>query len=541
MKNNYLIKGKAPGDAESILRELKAEFPSAEDIRLLEDASVLEITIDSEDIDEVTRKIGQIVARYGASVSLPSDGKRYSFVGKTRKVSLVGAVCVALICTVLSVLLTFSLCINYMPSGAGGSGGESTENDDGFGPPISGDGSLNTDSSGLPSYFQNVVKLDEIFKKYSFDGIDEEKMQEAILDAYISATGDMYAEYLNAEEYEDYFSERNGEFVGIGVSIVNSEITVNGFTYKVMEVISVFEDSPALEYGVMVGDCIVYVNNGGEMTLINALGYTKALDVMLGDTGTEAKFIVMREDGGDYKQIEFSIPRRKVITQSVTYKVSSTDSRVGIINITGFDLTTPTQFKDAVNTLKNTHKCEYFVFDVRNNPGGALNSIQAVLSFFLKEGDLIVSTEYADGSTESIYAKPLKYMSDYSGFDVAKDEIGMYKDLNCIVLTNENTASAAELFTATLRDYGIAKVVGQTTYGKGCMQTLIPLSAYGLEGGLKLTVAMYYSASKTVYHGIGIEPDYKIDLSDEAKKINFFLLPEDKDAQLQKALEVLTK
>ena len=530
MKNNYLIKGKAPGDAESILRELKAEFPSAEDIRLSEDASVLEITIDSENIDEVTRKIGQIVARYGASVSLPSDGKRYSHIGKTKKISLVSAVCVALICIVVSVLTTFSLCKTLMPP--------PTADDNDKKPP-----SDTAADAELPSHFQNLVKLDEVFNKFSFDGIDEEKMQEAILDAYISATGDMYAEYLNAEEYEDYFSERNGEFVGIGVSIVNSEITVNGQTLKVMEVISVFENSPALEYGVMVGDCIIYVDNGGEMTLINALGYTKALDVMLGDTGTEAKFIVMREEGGDYKQIEFSIPRRKVTTQSVTYKVSSTDSRVGIINITGFDLTTPTQFKDAVNTLKNTHKCEYFVFDVRNNPGGALNSIQAVLSFFLKEGDLILSTEYADGSTESIYAKPLKYVSDYSGFAVTKNEIGMYKDLNCMVLTNENTASAAELFTATLRDYGIAKVVGQTTYGKGCMQTLIPLSSYGLEGGLKLTVAMYYSASKTVYHGIGIEPDEgcKVDLSDEAKKINFFLLPEDKDAQLQKALEVLTK
>ena len=535
MKNNYLIKGKAPGDAESILRELKAEFPSAEDIRLSEDASVLEITIDSENIDEVTRKIGQIVARYGASVSLPSDGKRYSHIGKTKKISLVSAVCVALVCTVLSVLLTFSLCINYLPLGAGE--GESNENDDGYGPPISGDGSLNTDSSGLPSYFQNVVKLDEIFKKYSFDGIDEEKMHEAILDAYISATGDMYAEYLNAEEYEEFFSDRNGEFVGIGVSIVNSEITVNGQTLKVMEVISVFENSPALEYGVMVGDCIAYVDNGGEMTLVNALGYTKALDVMLGDTGTEAKFIVMREDGGDYEQIEFSIPRRKVITQSVTYKVSSTDSRVGIINITGFDLTTPTQFKNAVNTLKNTHKCEYFVFDVRNNPGGALDSIETVLTYFLERGDEIISTEYANGYTVTAYA------GDPTGISFTEDEIGMYKDLNCIVLTNENTASAAELFTATLRDYGIAKIVGQTTYGKGCMQTLIPLSTYGLEGGLKLTVAMYYSASKTVYHGIGIEPDEgcKVDLSDEAKKINFFLLPEDKDAQLQKALEVLTK
>ena len=533
MKIKYLIKGITQGESESVLRELKAEFPLAEDIRLSKDNSVLELSLGRENGEEAAQRVRQILERHGASFSPTPDGKRYSYIGKTKKISLVSAVCVALVCTVLSVLLTFALCINYLPSGAGE--GESSENDDGFGPPISTDGSLNNGSQGLPSYFQNLIKLDEIFKKYSFDGIDEEKMQEAILDAYISATGDLYAEYLNAEEYEEFFSDRNGEFVGIGVSIVNSEITVNGQTLKVMEIISVFDNSPALEHGVMVGDCIVYVDNGGEMTLVNALGYTKALDVMLGDTGTEAKFIVFREDGGDYKQIEFSIPRRKVTTQSVTYKVSSTDSRVGIINITGFDLTTPTQFKNAVNTLKNTHKCEYFVFDVRNNPGGALDSIETVLTYFLETGDEIISTEYANGYTVTAYA------GDPTGISFTKDEIGMYKDLDCIVLTNENTASAAELFTATLRDYGIAKVIGQTTYGKGCMQSLIPLSSYGLEGGLKLTVAMYYSASKTVYHGIGIEPDYKIDLSDEAKKINIFLLPEDKDAQLQKALEILTK
>ena len=203
-------------------------------------------------------------------------------------------------------------------------------------------------------------------------------------------------------------------------------------------------------------------------------------------------------------------------------------------------MTTPPQFKEAVDTLKG-QGCEYFVFDVRNNPGGAHDSIETVLTYFLNEGDEIISTEYSTGEKETQYARVKKYSSEYSGFNVSKEEIGMYKDLKCIVLTNENTASAAELFTATLRDYNIAKVVGGTTYGKGCMQTLFPLDAYGIEGGLKLTVAMYYSKSKTVYHGTGIVPDYAVALSDEALEYNFFLLPEDKDAQMQKAIEELTK
>ena len=474
------------------------------------------------------------------------DNGEYVYVGKKPKtIPLYAAICAIIICIVMSVLATFALCTildsPYDGNKDGSGKGElSTEQNGTEGEGQQNGGNINTDGLDVPSYFKDVIVLDEVFKQYSFDGIDEEKMQEAILDAYIAATGDIYAEYLNAEEYEAYFTERKGEFVGVGVSIVNSEITVNGYTYKVMEIISVFKDSPALESGVKVGDCIMYVDNGGELTLVDEMGYTQALDVMLGEAGTLANFVVFRPQGSDWEEIEFSIARRKVETQSVYYRVSETNSKVGIINITGFDMTTPPQFKNAVDSLKESG-CEYFVFDVRNNPGGALDSIETVLTYFLNEGDEIVSTEYSTGETETQYARVKRYSSEYSGFNVAKEEIGMYKDLNCIVITNENTASAAELFTATLRDYGLAKVVGGTTYGKGCMQTLFPLSYYGLEGGLKLTVAMYYSQSKTVYHGIGIEPDYKVALSDEALEYNFFLLPEEKDDQMLKAIEELVK
>lgn len=471
------------------------------------------------------------------------SGEKFVYTGKKPKtIPLYLAIGSLLTCIVLSVLVSFAAFTMFgSPYDSGiKNKNDKTETTQDQENNNTGDGVLgNVD--GVPPYFQDLIILDEIFKAYSFDGIDEDAMKEAILDAYISATGDIYAEYLNAEEYAAYFEDRKGEFVGIGVSIVNSEITINGLSYKVMEVISVYKDSPALENGVKVGDCIMYVDNGGEMTLVNEIGYTQALDVMLGEAGTLANFTVYRRDGSDYEIIDFSIARRKVVTQSVYYRVSETNEKVGIINITGFDMTTPAQFRNAVDTLKDTHGCEYFVFDVRNNPGGALDSIDTVLAYFLNEGDLIVSTEYSDGYTESAYARPKRYAAEYSGFNISKEEIGIYKDLNCIVITNGNTASAAELFTATLRDYDLAKVVGATTYGKGCMQTLFPLSSYGLEGGLKLTVAMYYSASKTVYHGTGIVPDFDVALSDEALEYNFFLLPEEKDDQLLKAIEELTK
>lgn len=457
--------------------------------------------------------------------------EQYAYVGKEpKRVKLSHAICAMLICIVVAALTTFALCtLLQMPP-------ENT---------IPGDGETNkpsipiTPDGEIPSYFDNLIILDKIFNQYSFDGFDKDVMSEAILDAYVAATGDLYAEYLNAEEYEDYFSDRKGELVGIGVSVVQSNITINGFEYTVIQVISVFKDSPAMENGVMPGDAIMFVKDGDEDKLVHEIGYSQALDLMLGDAGTKAEFTVYRPNIADY--VEFSIERRKVTSETVTFRVSETNSKVGIVNITGFDLTTPPQFKNAVNTLRDEKKCEYFVFDVRNNPGGSLDSIVTVLSYFLNKDDLVLSTEYSTGEIEKYYVREVNYVTEYDGYDVKREEIGMYKDLNCIVIINENTASAAELFTATLRDYGLADVVGVNSYGKGCMQMTFPLEDYGIEGGIRITVAMYYSKSKTVYHGTGIVPDHKVELSEEAKKVNFFLLPEKEDTQLLTAIDKLVK
>ena len=393
----------------------------------------------------------------------------------------------------------------------------------------------------LPGYVQDLVLLDEIFNFYSYEGVDEQAMKVALLKAYIEATGDYYAEYLDAEEYEEYFSERSGEFVGIGVSVVNTVITIDGYQYKVVQVVSVFKDSPALEAGLRVGDCIMYVGSGDEKVLVDMIGYTEAVDRVRGVEGTSADFTVFRPSGSDYEVIEFSVERKKILNSSVNYRVSETDSKVGIVNITEFDDTTPKQLSAAIDDLKS-QGCEKFVFDLRNNPGGGLDSIESVLSYFLNKGDLIVSIEYSKAlSTEnySDYVRVKNYAEPYQGLNVSADDIGKYKDLDCVVLVNENSASAAELFTATFRDYNIAKIVGTRTYGKGSMQTLIPLTSYGIEGGLKLTVARYFSKSHTDYHGIGIEPDVSVELSKEAREYNFFLLPEEKDNQMQAAIAEL--
>ena len=181
--------------------------------------------------------------------------------------------------------------------------------------------------------------------------------------------------------------------------------------------------------------------------------------------------------------------------------------------------------------------CDKFVFDVRNNPGGDLESIKAVLSFFLSEGDLIVSTKDKAGNERFDRVQVLKHeQSAYAGCDITKEDIGKFSNLEFTVITNGNTASAAELFTATMRDYELGIIVGQTTYGKGCMQSIFSLQYYGVEGGLKLTTQMYFPACGESYHGIGIAPHVPVELSQEAQEYNLYVLPEELDNQLQTAI-----
>lgn len=540
-KYTYYVKGiETDLDAERIKAAAERIIPEAQDVSVSAQTSSLSFSVRlcKRELDKRELMLLGAVSSLDMELILPSNTVCYTYVGDKRRTNgrrLRLRVALAAAAVIICALFVFAACRYYA---YGKDDPDSSQENKAPQITIS-------DELDLPDYMRRLINLDELFKYYSYDGIDEEAMTEAILKAYIAATGDVYAEYMTAQELEDYLSDRAGDFVGIGVSIANSEITVNGYTYKALEVVSVFKDSPALESGVKVGDCIVYVGGGDDKILVDTLGYTAALDLMLGDAGTVAQFTVFRPTSKgeikDYEQIEFSVTRKKVTTQSVTYRMSEADSSVGIVHISGFDGTTPRQFTEAVDTLKASG-CEYFVFDVRNNPGGALDSIEAVLSYFLNEGDLIVSTEYSNGDTDADYVRVKHYASPYEYYDVAKKDIGKYKDLKCIVITNENTASAAELFTATLRDYGIADVVGSTTYGKGCMQSILTLNEdSGLVGGLKLTVAMYFSKSHTNYHGIGIVPDFEVELDDEASQYNFFLLPEAKDNQLQRALEELLK
>ena len=185
--------------------------------------------------------------------------------------------------------------------------------------------------------FEELKFLDSLFKTYSYFDVDEEAIAEAVLKAYADATGDKYAEYYTPAEFEELSSSNSGDMQGIGINIIEN------IEYDCIEVINVMPDSPALEAGIQPGDLIIYVGVGENRELVSALGYTNAVKKLQGLAGTKAEFVVRR--GNDLsEEIEYSIPRGYIKTQSVNYRVCATDPTVGIVRVLEFNLTTPVRF-----------------------------------------------------------------------------------------------------------------------------------------------------------------------------------------------------
>ena len=384
------------------------------------------------------------------------------------------------------------------------------------------------------------VLFDAMLETYSMEELNEEEMMAAALKAYIYATGDEYAEYYTAEEYDALTAAAAGSSEGIGINVINTTAVYDGVEYSVFRIINVMKDSPAEKAGIKVGDAVFGVGVGESMETVHALGYDVALSKLQGGADTLAQLTVRRGADSSYETLPFEITRAKVTTTSVYAHALATDPTVGIVRIVQFDLTTPTQFCEAVDGLLASG-CTKFVFDVRYNPGGDLCSIEALLSYFLDEDDILIQTRKKSGEEEISRVKEVTYSGNYAGCSVKKSDIGKYQDLTKVILCNGSTASAAELFTATFRDYDKlnATIVGTTTFGKGSMQQIMPLMYYGYEGALKLTVAMYYPASGEGYDGVGITPDVVVELSEAAASKNIYELADADDNQLQKALEYL--
>ncbi len=397
----------------------------------------------------------------------------------------------------------------------------------------------NISNSGITSDKPN--KLDTIinlFKTYSYYEIDEEVLCDALVGGMGYAIGDRYADYYDAEEFALMTAENQGETQGIGVTVIeNAE-------YKCIEIISVLPNSPALAAGVEPGDLIVYIGIGENKESVAELGYEGALKKLQGVKGTVCEFTVARGEGYT-EQVEFSIMRDVFTSESVTYHVCETDAKVGIIKLIQFDLTTPLQFCTAMDSLIKDG-VEYFIFDVRYNPGGDLASITAVLSYMLNENDVLIKTRDRAGTEVVTKVGPVQYKANdpYSACNVEKEDIAKYRDKvkgKSAVLVNGSTASAAELFTIALMDYEIAEIVGTTTYGKGSMQSIIPLVTWGFDGAVKMTTKKYFPPISDGYDGIGIKPDLEVELDKALENKNIYKITDAEDNQLQAAIALIGK
>ena len=459
-----------------------------------------------------------------------------------------------LIALILIIVLAFSItsCFSNIPFGPSNSSSTTKNEQNNISSP--------NDTNREPiDYDSTFWLIDALFNNFSIFDVDYETAMLAAIRAYVEATGDKYAMYYTPKELEALQSENNGDLYGIGVQVI--------FDYDeyFMEVVLIMPDSPAQSH-LQIGDKVTHIFvNGEKIALADVVAdnkvksqtiypnYTEekinnvacyetfqyAVANLKGPEGTYAKFTVNRS--GD--EIDMEIQRAKVKTVSVTCKTSIRDASVGIVSISQFDLTTPTQFKECMDKLI-AQGCDKFVFDLRNNPGGDLASLVAVVSTLLDRGDVILSTKDSSGKEEITKVGLVNYglNSDYSSCNVTNSDIGKYRGYEFVVLANENSASAAELFTSVLRDHELAPIVGTKTYGKGSVQSIISLAYYGEEyhGALKLTTKLYFPPCGVGYDGgIGIEPHYTVELEGEAADTHFYKLTESIDNQLQKAVSLL--
>lgn len=442
-----------------------------------------------------------------------------------RKVYLSTLICWVSIFVVLAIMLTYTLCtFSYKEKLAASKIDDQQQAAD-----------SQQNQFGDLSFLEVLAS---IFEAYSFEELDEETIRTEILKAYVRATGDKYAEFYTNEEYALIEEQMKGVSQGIGISIINSTVTINDVEYKALKIINVMKDSPAERAGLNVGDSVITVGTEDENTTINVLGYDGALADLRGVEGTKADFGYYSVKDEKVKFV--SILREKFTEMSVMSRKVDSDvaQGVGLIKILNFDTTTPTQLVTAIEELKN-QGCEKFVFDLRYNPGGQLSSIAKILSYFLDEGDTIISMRDKKGFEEVVKAEVA------AKYGITAEDIGRYKGINAVVLCNESTASAAELFVANFRDHNLGEIVGTTTYGKGTVQTYMSSINVGgekvsLGGVLKLTVYMYYPPNGENYNGIGIVPkdDCTVELSEEAKGENVYEIMGTKtDNQLVEAVK----
>lgn len=360
--------------------------------------------------------------------------------------------------------------------------------------------SNNVGTSALTGSSKSSI-IKQYIDKYFMEDVDNDILTEGMYKGMLESLNDPYSVYYTKDEVESLKQSSEGEYVGLGISVTQNNET------KVITVTKVYDDSPAKDAGIESGDTIYSIND-------NVLT-DETLDELLVDIkGEEGKEVKMQLKRGE-ETIDADMKLREVLIDVVSYEML--EDNIGYIIIDQFTGTSAEQVEEAINDLKS-QGMERIIVDLRDNPGGQLECIQAILNYFLPKDKLLLYSETKDGEQEKYYT----------------ENDGLITDMPLCVLVNENSASASEVFAGVVKCYDRGKLVGTKTFGKGIMQ-----STFGLSDGtaIKLTIGKYYLPDDSNIHGIGIEPDYEVKLPEDVT--NVWALKHPDDPQLTKAIEVV--
>ena len=346
--------------------------------------------------------------------------------------------------------------------------------------------------------YNKLSEVDRLIRQNYYHDIDEEILRESLVQGYIKGISDPYGMYMTAEQYAQIMNDYEGRMVDIGV-VCSSDAA--GFIH----IDEVYPESPAFVSGLEPGDLIVRVDEVD----VTADDYETAVESLRGEPGTTVTLLVRRAG----MEKEYPITRRRVEVPTVTSRMIE---QTGYIRIREFNNNTPDQFIRILDELMN-QGAQALLFDVRGNPGGTVEAVAHMLDRLLPEGPIVSSTD-RDGQAKVLYTS---------------DEVEV--DLPMVVLINGKSASAAELFAQSLKDYQKAKTVGVTTFGKGSMQNIYKLSD---GSALEITVALYNPPKSPNYEGVGVKPDYEVRLTADQEAV-VDSLDEHSDPQLKKALEII--
>ena len=339
--------------------------------------------------------------------------------------------------------------------------------------------------------------LEKINKEY-VDEINQSESMDSAINGLLQSL-DPYSSYMSPEIFDEMQTETSGEFGGLGIEV--------SMESGVVKVISPIDDTPASKAGIKAGDFIVKIND------IQVQGKTlsEAVDLMRGPVGSGIELTVRRR--GEKKALIFNIVREIIEIQSV--KVDVLKDNIGYIRLTSFNENSSNQINKKINELEKNKKINAYILDLRNNPGGLLSQAIKISDFFLDNGEIVSTKSRKNSENRKWFAK--------------KGDLTKGKTL--IVLINYGSASASEIVAGALKDHKRAILLGENSYGKGSVQSIIPLKN---RGAIRLTVAKYYLPSGKSISEVGVSPD--IEIEEEADN---FRIRTETDNQLNYAIKLL--